>query len=173
MSSESKQEAEFLKLIEGNRDRILKICHVYAWDAAEREDLYQEILCQIWRTLPSVKNASFVGTWIYRVALNTSISFVRKHAGKKKRTACYAPAELTRQIEEDQSLPGDQQRLIELTEAIAQLNETDKALIVLFLDGLTYEEMAETLGINPNNAGVALHRAKKKLSDLMKEENRK
>jgi len=163
-------EAGFLKLIEENRLKILKICHVYAWNPSDRDDLYQEILFQIWRALPGLKENAYAGTWLYRVALNTSISFVRKHAGRNRRATACGPEDLARHIESAQEPDeSDDGRLSRLYEAIAQLNETEKALVVLFLEDLSYEQIADALGLSANHVGVALHRAKKKLSALMKE----
>ena len=167
---EQPDEAGFLKLIEENRPKILKICRAYAWNPSDRDDLYQEILFQIWRALPGLKEEAFAGTWLYRVALNTSISFVRKQAGRNSRATPCGPDDLARRIESaqepDASADG---RLSRLYEAIAQLNETEKALVVLFLEELSYEEIGGALGLSANHVGVALHRAKKKLSTLMKE----
>jgi RNA polymerase sigma-70 factor, ECF subfamily len=162
-------EAGFLKLIEENRPKILKICRVYAWNPSDRDDLYQEILFQIWRALPGLKENAYAGTWLYRVALNTSISFVRRHAGRNSRSTPCGPDDLARRIESAQEDESDDGRVARLYEAIAQLSETEKALVVLFLEDLSYEEMAEALGLSANHVGVALHRAKKKLSVLMKE----
>jgi len=75
-------EKQFLELIDENRARILKVCRVYAWNVADRDDLYQEIVFQIWRGLPGLKTSSHAGTWLYRVAINTSISFVRKRTAR-------------------------------------------------------------------------------------------
>ena len=170
MSLEQPHEAGFLKLIEENRLKILKICRVYAWNPSDHDDLYQEILFQIWRALPGLKEKAYAGTWLYRVALNTSISFVRKHARRNSRAAPCEPADLTRRIESAQEPDEwDDGRVSRLYEAIAQLNETEKALVVLFLEDLSYEEIADALGLSANHVGVALHRAKKKLSVLMKE----
>ena len=102
MSLGQPDEAEFLKLIEENRPKILKICRAYAWNPSDRDDLYQEILFQIWRALPGLKENAYAGTWLYRVALNTSISFVRKHAGRHRRATPCEPEDLTRQIESAQ-----------------------------------------------------------------------
>jgi len=163
-------EADFLKLIAANRLKILKICRVYAWNPSDRDDLYQEILFQIWRALPGLKENAYAGTWLYRVALNTSISFVRKHATRNRRATPCGPEDLARHIESAQEpADSDDGRLSRLYEAIAQLNETEKALVVLFLEDLSYEEIAEALGSSANHVGVALHRAKKRLSVLMKE----
>jgi RNA polymerase sigma-70 factor (ECF subfamily) len=167
---EQPHEAGFLKLIEENQLKILKICRVYAWNPSDRDDLYQEILFQIWRALPGLKEGAYAGTWLYRVALNTSISFIRKHAPRNSRATAFGPGDLARHIESAQEPEkSDDGRLAQLYEAIAQLNETEKALVVLFLEDLSYEEIAEASGLSANHVGVALHRAKKKLSVLMKE----
>jgi RNA polymerase sigma-70 factor, ECF subfamily len=163
-------EAGFLKLIEENRPKILKICRAYAWNPSDRDDLYQEILFQIWRALPGLKENAYIGTWLYRVALNTSISFVRKHASRNTRATPGEPGDLARRIESaQQPEASDEGRLAQLYEAIAELNETEKALVLLFLEDLSYEEIADALGLSANHVGVALHRVKKKLSVLMKE----
>jgi RNA polymerase sigma-70 factor (ECF subfamily) len=169
LTLESQHETSFLKLIDENRPRILKICRAYAWNPADRDDLYQEILFQIWRALPGLKENAYAGTWMYRVALNTSITFVRKHASRNNRATPFQPQDLARRIESSQQLhQSEDQRLDNLYAAISQLNESEKALIVLFLEDLTYDEIGEALGLSPNHVGVALHRAKKKLSILMK-----
>jgi RNA polymerase sigma-70 factor, ECF subfamily len=167
---EQPDEAGFLKLIEENRPKILKICRAYAWNPSDHDDLYQEILFQIWRALPGLKENAYAGTWLYRVALNTSISFVRKHAARNSRATPYGPGDLARRIESEQEHDElDDGRLLRLYAAIAQLNETEKALVVLFLEDLSYDQIADTLGVSANHVGVALHRVKKKLSVLMKE----
>ena len=170
MSLGQPDETKFLKVIEENRPKILKICRAYAWNAPDRDDLYQEILFQIWRALPGLKEDAYAGTWVYRVALNTSISFVRKHTGRNNAATPLGPDDLARRIERAQSLDEtDDDRVSRLYEAIAELSEMEKALVVLFLEDLSYEEMAEALGLSANHVGVALHRAKKKISVLMKE----
>ena len=163
-------EQQFLVLINANRPRILKICRVYAWNAADRDDLYQEILFQIWRALPGLKQDTHANTWLYRIAINTSISFVRRRMARGGPAVPISHEQLTQQIESRQTPEtGPEEQLGRLYEAIAQLNEVEKALVALFLDDLSYEEIAEVLGINPGNVGVMLHRAKKRLSSLMKE----
>ena len=170
MSLQQADETGFLKLIEENRPKILKICRAYAWNPSDRDDLYQEILFQIWRALPGLKENAYAGTWLYRVALNTSISFVRKHAGRNRRATPCGPDDLAWRIESAQEPDeSDDSRISRLYEAIALLNEAEKALVVLFLEDLPYEQIADALGLSANHVGVALHRAKKKLSVLMKE----
>ena len=163
-------EQRFLDLINGNRPRILKVCRVYAWNAADRDDLYQEILFQIWRALPGLKQDIHANTWLYRIAINTSISFIRRRVARGGPAVPLDHEQLMHHIESRQTHDdGAEEQLARLYDAIAQLNEVEKALVTLFLEDLSYEEMAAVLGFSVGNVGVMLHRAKKKLFTLMKE----
>ena len=171
MNSTPADEHRFLELMNENRNRILKVCRVYAWNSADQDDLYQEILFQIWRGLPALKEKQFANTWLYRVAINTAISFVRKRTSRTNRVIYVEHADLTRTIESQQTTDentGD--RMAHLYTAIFKLDPLEKALVTLFLEDFTYEQMADLTGINANHVGVMLHRAKKKLSSLMTEE---
>lgn len=174
MNSKTANEKAFLELVNENRNRILRVCRVYAWNAADQDDLYQEILFQIWRGLPAAKEQQFANTWLYRVAINTAISFVRKRSTTADRLVHFEHANLTRAIESRQATEetGDD-RVADLYTAISKLNALEKALVTLFLEGLTYDQIADATGITANNVGVMLHRAKKKLSTLMTEESPK
>ena len=166
----SPDEQQFLDLINGNRPRILKVCRVYAWNTADRDDLYQEIVFQIWRAMPGLKQDAHANTWLYRIAINTSISFVRKRAARGGPAVPLDHEQLTRHIESRQTHDdGAEEQLARLYDAIAQLNEVEKALVTLFLEDFSYDEIAEVLGLGASNVGVMLHRAKKKLFTLMKE----
>src|SRR6187549_4194369 len=96
-------ERKFLDLVNENQNRILRICRVYAWNSADQDDLYQEILFQIWRGLPALKVKQFANTWLYRVAINTAISFARKRASSSDRVVHFEHADLTRTIESRQT----------------------------------------------------------------------
>lgn len=159
-----------MKLIEENRPRILKVCRVYGWNPTDRDDLYQEILVQIWRGLSGLKESAHANTWLYRIAINTSISFVRKRMARGGPAVPLDHEQLTRHIESGQQHDdcGDE-KLGRLYDAIARLNEMEKALVTLFLEDLTYVEIADVLGTNTSHVGVMLHRAKKKLFTLMEE----
>ena len=171
MNSTPADEHKFLELVNENRSRILRVCRVYSWNSADQDDLYQEILFQIWRSLPALKEKQFANTWLYRVAINTAISFVRKRASHSERVIHFEPADLTRKIESRQATEeNSDDRMANLYTAIFKLDSLEKALVTLFLEDFTYEEMAEITGISANNVGVMLHRAKKKLSSLIKEE---
>jgi RNA polymerase sigma-70 factor, ECF subfamily len=173
LNSAPADEHKFLELVTENRNKILRICRVYAWNSADQDDLYQEILFQIWRGLPGLKEKQFANTWLYRVAINTAISFVRKRASRSERVVLFEHAELTRAIESRQTAETSDERVAQLYTAIYKLDPLEKALVTLFLEDFTYEQMAEATGINANNVGVMLHRAKKKLSSLMTEEGPK
>src|SRR6266540_4355670 len=158
-------------MFNGNRPRILRVCRVYAWNSADQDDLYQEILSQIWRGLPGLKEKQFANTWLYRVAINTAISFVRKRASRSDRVVHFEHADLTRTIESRQTTEENtDDRIASLYTAIYKLNPIEKALVTLFLEDLTYEQIAAATGIRANNVGVMLHRAKKKISDLKTQE---
>jgi RNA polymerase sigma-70 factor (ECF subfamily) len=160
-----------MDLVNENRNRILRVCRVYAWNSADRDDLYQEILFQIWRGLPTLKVKQFANTWVYRVAINTAISFVRKRATRTERVVYVEHGDLTRAIESRQTAEDlNDDRMANLYTAIFKLDPLEKALVTLFLEDLSYDEIAEVTGISPNHVGVMLHRAKKKLSGLMMEE---
>ena len=168
MNSTPADEHKFLELVNENRNRVLRVCRVYAWNSADQDDLYQEILFQIWRGLPALKEKQFANTWLYRVAINTAISFVRKRAARSDRVVHFEQADLTRAIESRQTTDTDD-RIANLYNAIYQLNPLEKALVTLSLEDFTYEQIADATGISANHVGVMLHRAKKKLSSLMTE----
>ena len=170
MNSTPADENKFLELVNENRNKILRVCRVYAWNTADQDDLYQEIMFQIWRGLPGLKEKQFADTWLYRVAINTAISFIRKRASRSDRVVQFAHADLTRVIESRQTTEENtDDRIANLYTAIYKLNPLEKALITLFLEDFTYEQIAEATGISANNVGVMLHRAKKKLTGLMME----
>lgn len=174
MNSTPADEHKFLELVNENRNKILRVCRVYAWNSADQDDLYQEILFQIWRALPGLKEDAYANTWLYRIAINTAFSFVRKRASRSDRVVHFELADLTRAIESRQTTEeSTDERIANLYNAIYKLDPLEKALVTLFLEDLTYEQMAEATGINANNVGVMLHRAKKKLSRLMQEEEPK
>jgi RNA polymerase sigma-70 factor (ECF subfamily) len=159
-------ENEFLQLIEVNRPRILRISQAYARTPQDAEDLYQDILFQIWRGLPALKQKAHANTWLYRVAINSGISFVRKTKSGGKAVA----------VENDQLLQHparaheQDNKLDTLRKAMAKLNKIEKGVVMLFLDECSYEQIAEVMGMNANQVGVLLHRTKRKLFELMQED---
>jgi RNA polymerase sigma-70 factor (ECF subfamily) len=151
-------QAEFLKLVEQHRGIIIKICAIYARQPEEREDLFQEVIVQLWKAWPSFKGLSKFSTWLYRIALNTSISGLRK---KKTDLVYMDHMQMPEYGYEDDSTRKEQ--LSALYGAIRQLPEIDRAVVMLFLEDHSYEEMEEILGISQGALRVKMARAKEKL----------
>jgi len=151
-------QTEFLKLVEQHRGIIIKICAIYARQPEEREDLFQEVIVQLWKAWPSFKGLSKFSTWLYRIALNTSISGLRK----KKTDLVYMDQLHMPEsgYEEDNTR---KEQLGTLYRAIRQLPEIDRAVVMLFLEDHSYEEMEEILGISQGALRVKMARAKEKL----------
>ena len=154
-------ERQFLKLIGGHQGIIHKICRLYRDTAADREDLFQEIVFQLWRGINAVRGDAKPSTWIYRVALNTAIAAFRK----RKPDIEYLPL-LPDVLQEDESeeLALRRERLFI---AIKQLNDGEKAIVALYLDDMDHGQIAEITGITENNVAVKLNRIKAKIQKLL------
>ena len=143
---------------------LFKVLRAYAQTQADQEDLFQEITLQIWRSIPNFQGQSAESTWIYRVALNTALTWKRK---EKKHQQTHESIDGVSHILQENSQIKDE-RLDWLYEQIAQLNAIDKSLTLLLLDGFSYKEMAAMLGISETNVGVKVHRIKKHLTTQAK-----
>jgi RNA polymerase sigma factor (sigma-70 family) len=154
-------EKQFLKLITEHQGIIHKICRLYRDTAADREDLFQEIVFQLWRGINAFRGDAKPSTWIYRVALNTAIASFRK----RKPDIEYAP-QLPDMLEEDESeeLALRRERLFA---AIKQLSDGEKAIVALYLDDMDHRQIAEITGITENNVAVKLNRIKTKIQKLL------
>lgn len=159
------QEAErqFEQHIRENELLIYKVCRMYAFTAADREDLFQEIVIQLWNAYPKFKGEAKLSTWLYRVALNTAITGLRK---KKNFIESWEPAQLPEHVPAPNA--DREEDLLQLYKAIAQLNQVEKAIVVLYMEDRTYQEMEEILGINEGNLRVKMNRIKEKLRQLTK-----
>lgn len=153
-------ETQFLQLINTHQAIIHKICRLYRDSPQDREDLFQEIIFQLWRSVPSFQGKAKFSSWMYRIALNTAILPFRK-----KRPDIRYMDQLPDNPEEPHE-PDEQQE--QLLYALKQLNDADKALITLYLEDLSYKEIAEITGITENNVGVKLNRIKNKIQQLLK-----
>lgn len=153
-------ENRFLELINQHQVIIHKICRLYRDLKEDREDLFQEIVFQLWKSVSTFNSRSQFSTWMYRVALSTAIAVYRK----KKPGIQYHPELPDRAEEQEQE--NEQHEL--LLQAIKKLNDGDKALILLYLEDLSYREIAEITGITENNVGVRLKRIRDKIQQLIK-----
>jgi RNA polymerase sigma-70 factor, ECF subfamily len=148
---------------------VMKVARAYTLTSEECQDLAQEILLQAWRSLPNFERKSNAATWFYRVALHTAMNWHRKDRPRRSRQQPFMEVQAIACDGADCAEQAEQRETVDqLYRAIHQLPKTDAALVLLYLDGLSYREMAEVLGTSESNVGVKLNRAKKALSELMK-----
>lgn len=160
------KEESFEFIINNYKSMILNVCRIYSnGEREEMRDLFQEVLLNIWKGLSTFEGKSSVKTWIYRVALNTAISHLRK---KKKQIPIVEIKEGFDQLI-DKNKPDEQLEI--LYKAIEKLNEVDKSLIFLYLENKSHKEIAEILGISISNVGTRIQRVKIKLEHIIKNNN--
>lgn len=157
----------FESWIEAHRAILFKVARAYGSTHADREDLFQEIALQVWHSVAAFRGDSAVATWIYRVALNTALAWRRKEHkhGRGRQDFDTATALLVTPPERDPRIEWIYQR-------IAELDEVNRSLALLMLDGFSYRDMSEILGLGESNVGVRINRIKKALAaQLAKEQN--
>ena len=157
----------FLNWLDGHGAAVMKVARAYTLTPEECQDLAQEILLQAWQSLPKFEHRSSAATWFYRLALNTAMNWKRKDTPRRDRQLPLLDVHVVRADGAEQAQ--HRETVEHLYKAIQRLPKADAALVLLYLDDLSYREMADVLGISENNIGVKLNRAKKALSDLMKE----
>jgi len=158
------KETEFLKQIETNKGILIKISRIYARNAQDQNDLKQEIIFRLWKSFDTFQGKCKFSTWMYRVALNTAITFL-KNEKKKTAESLVEPCDAvpTRNADTGES------RLELFYQAVQLLNPIEKAIIFLFLEGMNHRQIAERMGISEGNARVKLSRTKAKLRSILKE----
>jgi len=154
-------EKSFLSIMHEHQGILHKVCRLYRDGAEDREDLFQEITYHLWKAWPSFRAEAKVSTWIYRIALNTAIASFRK----KKPQLSYQPVLPDYPQEEQNEEFAHRQQKFFL--ALKQLNDGEKAIITLYLEELSYRQIAEITGISENNVGVKLNRIKNKVQKLL------
>ena len=154
----------FVGIVKENEGIIYKITRVYTDTQEDQKDLYQEIVYQLWKSFDSFKGNSKMSTWIYRIALNTAIAYLNK--SKKKVPQVRFNFELLNPIDEKDGTT--EERLGILYAMIKQLNVIEKGLILLLLEGKSYDEIATITGFSSSNVGTRLSRIKKKLKENVK-----
>ncbi|MFK5973029.1 MAG: RNA polymerase sigma factor [Flavobacteriaceae bacterium] len=142
--------------------KIFKTCFGYTRTLEDANDLTQEVLIRIWKGYASFKGDSTLNTWIYRITVNSCLMFIRKN----KKQVLVDINTLNHLHHENQNI--DQEEIDELYKHIAQLNEKDRLVIILYLEELTYDEIADIIGISTNYVGVKINRIKKILSAKIK-----
>lgn len=171
MLQDESRESLFMNWLDEHGSSVIKVSRAYTLDHDEAQDLAQEILLQAWRSLPNFEGRAQIATWFYRVALNTAMNWHRHDKPRRSRQQPLLEVQVVAGSEPSGAEQMQQRDTIEqLYRAINRLSKTDAALVLLYLDELSYREMAEVLGISENNVGVKLNRAKKALGKLMKGE---
>ncbi|RXM38331.1 RNA polymerase subunit sigma-70 [Chryseobacterium sp. CH21] len=157
-------EQEFISQIEQHKGILFKISKMYMTEKDDRDDLFQEITYQLWKAFPGFRGESEFSTWLYRIALNTAIIFLKS----EKRRSFIANEDFSNQIiiQEDYDYRKEE-RLTEMYKAIHLLNPIDKAFIFYYLEDFSGKEIAEQMGISEVNARVKMNRAKNKLKDIL------
>lgn len=154
-------QAQFEQQIEQHRKVLYKISRSYAQTREDQEDLAQEILVQLWRSFARFDGRSLFLTWMYRVALNTAISFARREF-TQKRYVVSIEDRLLAALPDRPPETGEETRLYDI---LQQLDPLPRALLLLYLDGNRYQEIADVLGISPTNVATRLSRLKETLRD--------
>jgi RNA polymerase sigma factor (sigma-70 family) len=150
---------EFLELVEENKKLIYKVSHMYCDKTIDKKDLFQEIVANLWKAYPNFKGNSKVSTWIYRISINTAISWIRDYL---KINNYIEYTNVMPQIHDDTAIDDLYDQLYC---AIGILNKLDKALILLQLDGYSYDEISEIIGLTKTNVATKISRIKLKLKN--------
>lgn len=158
------QERSFVELLDRHSATVVKIARVYAAHPADRRDLEQEILLAAWRAYPSFRAEAAFNTWLYRLALNVALSYVR--ARSRRPAATESIDETALDIPQREA---EDPRVESLYACIRRLDPVDRSLITMHLDGYAHAEIAEALGASANAIGVRLHRVKARLQTLLTE----
>ena len=157
-------EKEFIQIVQKNQGIIHKVCNIYCDVQEDRNDLFQEIVAQLWKSFPTFQNRSKFSTWMYRVALNTAITSFKK---AKRRPDQNRLTYDNFQIEDDGYDTETEENIKQLHRAVAQLTGVEKSIVLLYFENKKYEEIAEITGITQNYVRVKMNRVKKKLKKLM------
>ncbi len=150
--------------MERHKGILYKVSKMYMDNSDDQQDLFQEIVCQLWKSYDSFRNESQFSTWMYRVAINTAIVFLKKE--KRKVDKYEIASENIKDEEGDSQLKESQ--LDHFYKAVQKLEKIDKAIIFFQLEGFSHKEIGENLGISEGNARVKLNRAKEKLKEIIK-----
>ena len=159
-------EDVFEKLLKENKHKIYRICRIYAVTPIEPQDLFQEVVFQIWRSLSNFKGNSSIDTWVYRIALNVCLRSKMKFDKNNQKTTGFDAIHFVPAAETLDPL--EEEKFKYLKECIATLNEADTSLIVLYLDDLPYREIAVITGLSENHIAVKMRRIRKKLFECIK-----
>ncbi len=162
---QSESEKSFENILEDNKHKIYRICQIYSVAPIEPQDLFQEIIFQIWKSLDSFKGKSSINTWIYKIAINICLRSKTKYDKSNNITDRFDSIHFT-PVEGGLST-SELEKYQHLRECITSLNESDKSFVVLYLDDLQYREIALITGLSENHIAVKMRRIRKKLFECI------
>ena len=154
------KEREFAQIVQENKRRIYTVCYMFSKDADEVNDLFQEILVNLWKGLQSYEGDKFISTWVWRVSFNTCINYSKK----QKRALEKVPLDVNINLFED--MDEDSMQIRQLYDRINKLGYIDRSIILMWLENLSYDEIGSILGITANNVSVKLVRIREKLKSM-------
>jgi len=165
------KETRFTVAVEQHRDALYRVCCAYVLDEADRQDIYQEALVHVWKSLDTFRGQANLGTWIYRIAVNTCLGWLRREKRRRQmlERACEERSAEPAGIELCASMP-HKESVQQLYACIARLAPVDRLLVSLYLEEMDSAEMAAVLGISEGNVRVKLHRIRQQLRQMWKRE---
>ncbi|WBX70379.1 RNA polymerase sigma factor [Tenacibaculum retecalamus] len=161
----NKDDEFFEEILERNKYKIYRICNIYAVSPIEPQDLFQEVIFEIWKSLKNFKGKSSIDTWIYKITVNVCLRKKMKFDKSNRKTDRFESIHFI-PIEKEIDT-SKQEKFQYLKECISALNETDTSLIVLYLDDLSYKEIAKITGLSENHIAVKMKRIRKKLFECI------
>lgn len=156
----TQSEDAFVKLVQENEKIIYKVCSLYVTDEYPIADLYQDVVYNLWRSFENFRYEAAVSTWMYKVALNTCISRLRKTSKRPQHVSLSSLSEYLTETNEVN------ENIREMYRLVRRLNSLEKAIVLLYLEERSYQEIAEITGLTPTNIGVRLVRIKEKLRKM-------
>ena len=153
-------EEQFARLVREHKSTIYTVCYMFSHDEEEVNDLFQETLINMWKGIDSFRDESKISTWIYRVALNTCLLQERKQKKEEKRVP------LTMNVNFFQDADSNSTQVRQLHQRIGRLGLVDRALVMMWLEGMSYDEIGAVMGITPKNVGVKLFRIKEQMKKM-------
>lgn len=162
MHMDQELENTFLRALEQHQQKLLRICSVYAEDADDKKDLFQEAVINIWQAMPSFQEKAAISTWMYRITLNVCLRLQSRQ--ERKRNQFLKMDSITiENIKTEEPHTEEHERLIKLRACIKKLNDADRAVITLYLEELPYRQISEITGLTENHVAVMIKRIKDKL----------
>lgn len=162
--NKNKKEEQFKQIVAENSERILRICRYYIPNPEDQKDMYQEILVNIWKSLDSFRGESKISTWVYRIAINTSLNYTGK-AFRQMKLIVNKDVQNIGLLNDEELLEKQEyeSNLEALQTHLNSLSVIEKAMISLLLEGLSMREIADIIGLTENNVRVKIHRIKENL----------